>query len=72
MKFYRLALAAITLAALPVAAQAYDNKPTKPPVSGGGNGGSSGGTVAVPAPGAVGLFAVGVAGLAVARRRRRR
>ncbi|HTG37243.1 PEP-CTERM sorting domain-containing protein [Sphingomonas sp.] len=72
METVRLALAAATLAALPAAAYAYDDKPTTPPSSSGGaSGGSSGGPVAVPAPAAIGLFALGIAGLAVARRRRR-
>jgi hypothetical protein len=69
MQTIRIALAAATLAVLPAAAHAYDNKPTTPPPS--SSGGSGGTPVAVPAPAAIGLFAMGVAGLAVARRRRR-
>jgi hypothetical protein len=68
MRTIKIALVAGALAAMPAAAFAYDEKPTPPPSSSGGTGGTP---VAVPAPAAIGLFAMGVAGLAVARRRRR-
>lgn len=63
MKPIRMVLAAVTLAAAPVAAFAYDKPPTTPP--------GSGSPTPVPAPAALGLFALGVAGLAIARNRRR-
>lgn len=67
MSLRTVAIAA-TLAVLPVAAQAYDKPPVSPPATGSSGGGKP---TAVPAPAAIGLFALGLAGIAAARRRRR-
>ena len=66
--------AAIAVPALP--AMAYDKPPasSNPPASSsGGSAGSSGGSpTSIPEPAAIGLFALGIAGAAVMRRRRRK
>jgi hypothetical protein len=65
--------AALALSAAP--AFAMDTPPAGSPggsSSGGGSGGSSGGSPAsIPEPAALGLFALGIAGAAVIRRRQR-
>lgn len=77
MNATRIAIVAAALA-LPAAAFAYDKPPatSNPPgtsSSGGSNTGSSGGSPAsIPEPAAIGLFALGIAGAALMRRRARR
>ncbi len=71
----RLAALAAAIAAAP--ALAYDAPPsssTPPGASSGGSSGSSnsGGPTSIPEPAAIGLFALGIAGAAIMRRRRKR
>jgi hypothetical protein len=71
----RLAIAAAAFALPAVPALAYDAPPSSstPPSSGGSTTGSSGGSpTSIPEPAAIGLFALGIAGAAVIRRRRRK
>lgn len=69
----RLAALAAAFAAAP--AIAYDKPPSSstPPgsSSGGGTGSSGGGPTSIPEPAAIGLFALGIAGAAIMRRRKR-
>ncbi|MBA4762798.1 PEP-CTERM sorting domain-containing protein [Sphingomonas sp.] len=69
----RLAALAAAFAAAP--ALAYDKPPSSstPPgsSSGGGTGSSGGGPTSIPEPAAIGLFALGIAGAAYMRRRKR-
>lgn len=77
MTISKLRLAAIVAAiAIPaVPAMAYDAPPsssTPPSSSSGGSTGSSGGSpTSIPEPAAIGLFALGIAGAAIMRRRRK-
>lgn len=71
----RLAALGATLAAA-APALAYDAPPsssTPPGSSSGGSSGSSnsGGPTSIPEPAAIGLFALGIAGAAIMRRRRK-
>lgn len=70
----RLAALAAAFAAAPTLA--YDKSPsssTPPGSSSGGGAGSSGGSpTSIPEPAAIGLFALGIAGAAIMRRRRKR
>lgn len=69
----RFAALAAALAAAP--ALAYDKPPSSstPPASssGGGTGSSGGSPTSIPEPAAIGLFALGIAGAAIMRRRKR-
>lgn len=71
-----LRLAALAAACAAVPALAYDAPPsssTPPGSSSGGSSGSSnsGGPTSIPEPAAIGLFALGIAGAAIMRRRKR-
>lgn len=68
----RLAALAAAFAAAP--AMAYDKPPSSTPPgssSGGGTGSSGGSPTSIPEPAAIGLFALGIAGAAIMRRRRK-
>ncbi len=68
----RLAALAAAFAAAP--AIAYDKPPSSTPPassSGGGTGSSGGSPTSIPEPAAIGLFALGIAGAAIMRRRKR-
>lgn len=70
-----LRIAALAAAIVAAPALAYDAPPSSstPPgsSSGGGTGSSGGGPTAIPEPAAIGLFALGIAGAAIMRRRKR-
>jgi hypothetical protein len=68
-----LRLAALVAAFAAAPAMAYDKPPssTAPGSSSGGGTGSSGGSpTSIPEPAAIGLFALGIAGAAIMRRRK--
>jgi hypothetical protein len=68
----RLAALAAAFAAAP--ALAYDKPPSSTPPgssSGGGTGSSGASPTSIPEPAAIGLFALGIAGAAIMRRRKR-
>lgn len=69
-----LRLAALAAAFTAAPALAYDKPPSSTPPgssSGGGTGSSGGSPTSIPEPAAIGLFALGIAGAAIMRRRKR-